>query len=1153
MDANAGYVRAALYIKNTSVNMPVKLTNILCSLMFENGTGDLIPIQSFRLRNDDYSLFEVSVYGGSEFGPYVVQLSGLNTSEIENAIAAGYNPKIFIVDYEMSHVPDSNYKSALLNFSGNNLKIIEENAKGRTGLIRVYGPNMRQMYRVAAFDVPDSSDPCARTATSLSPGITLRKALERLQCNGLKIEFQDYVIDLSEIAPALGEYKLHLKGIKTLGPVPTNIPCVNETHTGSDGVTRTACVQKPLSTWTEEEKTNAGVWAIYSNGRYYNLTEYFKDLDDSIRTFDPTNSQKTPMVKGVDSVIWAGDYYDIVYISFKDLLKKEEEQTFGTNPLETQREYKLNTSWDLNSLGSYPYDPEVKSLFLGKLGFGERFELNIKLDNNQYLTPNFGTPIDGGLFQYFSNFSYNITTSVPKLSIDQVADLEISMGFGGQRSDWFHIVKDLDNSNSFKLKNCGRTLDYVNQLFTLCIELPTEHEYVDPEVSLINLYLRPSLSNAYRRTIWPLPYQDVRKMRGELGNPAEIGDTTIKVSNGTGLAEVGENIYILGDPNAYPISSIGTPASDGSYIVTLGTTIKKTGKKTTEVFVKGTLTAADVRLTVENGFQTDWNTQVQSSFIPDAWNTKQFLPFETTSSVSCSSTPFHPLSCLGVTPNLDAINWSGAYNKGVALWNSWADASYFPSFLSSGLFGLSTNSGKVYRLDASKSDAILSENVGSGSLYSPKVVVYNNIALVVRGITTANSLTGRYFNITTGQALTGEFALLSNYGGYNDYSIDIKGSKVLLAWRRTITGETDTHEIYFDAFDISSLPTASRTGVLVESLTESNQYSCISCVSVAGTETRAIVSWKDGTNTSTHYVKGRVYQLDPITPLANSFTAISQSATSAYNSHVFSEAEGSIGFIGGIMNTNAQDFRVGFKLVNLTTGTLTGSGIIFSDSSSSAGNISHLSLTDYGSKHLGTWIESDGTLYGAILDSSGNSFGSKLTFDTSVTNVQTEASGNIAYVSYSKANRIYIRTVDLSSGQFQSNSPLVVDSTNSATSKKMGSLIISGNTIVLLWEHLEGGKSTIRGRSVSLSPLAVKGPGDFFVSTTNEGNQTAPEISGSGNNGFAVWLSQDILQPRVRGAYMNIANPGALQYGMNNFFIAPMIERDFTIWTKVTE
>ncbi|TGM10870.1 hypothetical protein EHQ81_18090 [Leptospira selangorensis] len=1161
VDVNAGYVRAALYIKNTSVNMPVKLTNILCSLMFENGTGDLIPIQSFRLRNDDYSLFEVNVYGGSEFGPYVVQLPGLNTAEIENAMAAGYNPKIFIVDYEMSHVPDSNYKSSLLNFSGNNLKIIEENAKGRTGLIRIYGPNMRQMYRVAAFDTPDSSDPCVKTATTLSPGITLKKALERLQCNGLKIEFQDYIVDLSEVAPALGDFKLHLKGIKTLGPIPTNIPCDPQTRTGSDGVSRTACVQKPISTWSEEEKANAGVWAIYSNGKYYNLTEYFRDLDDSIRTFDPTNSQKVPMVKGVDSTIWAGDYYDIVYISFKDLLKKEAEKTFGTNPLETQREYKLNTSWDLNSFGKYPYDPEIKSLFLGKLGFGERFELNIKLDSNQYITPDFGLPINGGLFQYYSNFNYNITTDLKKLSINQVSDLEISLGFGGERSDWFNIGKDLDNSNAYKPKNCGRTLDYVNQTYTLCIELPTQHEYVDPDVSLINLYIRPSLNNAYRRTIWPLPYQDVRKMRGELGNSVEIGETIIKVSKSTGLAEVGENIYILGDPNPYSISSIGTVSSDGSYTVTVNPAIKKNGKKTTEVFVKGSLTSPDVRLTVENNFYTDWNTQVQALFQPTAWNVAQYIPFSLTSSIDCNTNQFHPANCLGVTPNLDAVNWMGAYNTGVAHWNSWADASRFSSFLSGGLFGLSTNSGKSYKLDASRPDLVLSDNIGTAQIYEPKVVVSGDTALMVYlsdqpGSPSAQVLKGKYFKVSTGETLSSEFTINVDPATTQiaKFSIDIKNSKAAVVWEESFCFEGNCSlAIYLKFFDLNSLAT-SATEKVVGAI--NNSYE-IASTSVSIGDTKVIVSWNRFINNSTCEMQALTYNLDTETMSGSVIVVASVpiSLSAQSSSFLVTKAIGDQAIVTGFFNSNSNTYNVYSSVVTLSTRAKT--PYVSIPRPNSTGNISFndVTLSIASGKALLSFKTPDNTLLGHILNiPNGTLQGSYINFDTGISKVKNNISGSIGLLSYSKGNRIYLRSLDLNSGLFRETSPFLVDSTASATSKKISATLVSGTNLISLWEHTEAGKSTIRGRSVSFSPsLAAKGPGDFFISTANQGNQTVPFMAGNTTNGFTAWVSQDTFQPKIRGTYFNLSNPGTLQYGMNNFFIAPMIERDFTIWTKVTQ
>lgn len=276
---------------------------------------------------------------------------------------------------------------------------------------------------------------------------------------------------MSESAPKLGESRIYLKGIQSFGGVSTNIPCEDETSTGSDGVSRTACVQKPYSQWTESEKMNSGVWAIYSKGKFYSPTDYWTD-SGSVRRFDPwRGAVAAPVLKGVDSIIWAGDSYDLVYISFKDFIKVE--QKFGTNPLETGNGYPLNTKWDLKTLGNHPYYPDTNSLYLGEVGFGERVELKIKLDKTKYLSPNFGTAVDTGPYQYFTNFTYNPQVSSDRYNINQAADFEISLGFGGNRTDWFHVIKDLSSSDPYKLKNCGTTLDFISQTYTLCVQLPT--------------------------------------------------------------------------------------------------------------------------------------------------------------------------------------------------------------------------------------------------------------------------------------------------------------------------------------------------------------------------------------------------------------------------------------------------------------------------------------------------------------------------------------------------------------------------------------------------------------------------------------------------------------------------------------------------------
>ncbi|EMO46997.1 hypothetical protein, partial [Leptospira santarosai] len=95
-------------------------------------------------------------------------------------------------------------------------------------------------------------------------------------------------------------------------------------------------------------------------------------------------------------------------------------------------------------------------------------------------------------------------------------------------------------------------------------------------------------------------------------------------------------------------------------------------------------------------------------------------------------------------------------------------------------------------------------------------------------------------------------------------------------------------------------------------------------------------------------------------------------------------------------------------------------------------------------------------------------------------------------------------------------------------------------------------KRTIWGRVCNLTNFTVDGPKEFQISTTNEGSQfnPSPVTNGSGL-AFVAWLSQDKTQQRIRGAKVDLANPGALKYGLNNFFVSPLIERDYTVRAKI--
>ncbi|RHX93008.1 LIC12048 family lipoprotein [Leptospira stimsonii] len=1181
VEPNAGVVRAALYIKNLSVNMPVKISNILCSLMFETPAGELVPMSSFRLRNDDYSLFEVEVYGGTDFGPYVVELTNLNTSEVEKAIAAGYTPKIIIVDYAMTHVADSNYKSNLLNFSGNNLKIVEENAKGRTALVKAYGPGLRDMYRVTAFDTPNVSNPCNTTSTDVfSPGISLKKALERISCSGNTITFKDYVIDLSESAPKLGESRIYLKGIQSFGGISTNIPCTDETSTGTDGVSRTACVQKPYSQWTDTEKQSSGVWAIYSRGKFYSPTEYWTD-SGSVRKFDPwRGAVAAPILKGVDSIIWAGDNYDLVYISFKDFIKSD--QKFGNNPLENGNAYPLNTKWDNKSLGSHPYYPDTNSLYLGEVGFGEKIELKFQLEKTKYLAPNFGSATDAGAYQYFSNFNYNLQTSSDRYNINQAADFEISMGFGGARTDWFHIIKDLSTSDPYKLKNCGTTLDFINQIYNLCVQLPTLSTTVDPAISLVKLYIRPSLNNAYRRTVWPLHYSQVRKMRGEAGLPISAGSTTVRIANAYGSANVGDRLYIQGDSTSYRILQVLPPQNDGSFEVQLESAVLINAQKTTPLYIPGALTSPDVRLVVDTGFVTDWNNFVASSFNSTAFDNVQYRPFLLNGSVSCSTSPFHPASCLGFAPDMNAINWTGIYNEGVALWNSWSDGGDFKNFLYSGLVRLTAATGKSYRLESSNTDFTVSADVNAPSLGNVKTVSHGDVALSIWR--QGQTLIGRYNSVNTGQGIGNPFTINPTYSvtETGNYTLKQKNGKVVIAWAHS-------EHIAVSIRDLTNFSTIVSESLIATRYLPYPKSYFDGYIDVAVGNNRAILIWADletSTALNSNYacnaticawndirnyrVEGKVIRLDNGTAVGSSFNIVNHSTTDIvwdYPSHQHDQLAYFTLTPAVAVNDNNQAI-IGWKYQNRASGAhsvwssvydlnsaiIIGSNKQILNEATRSGDSLDVGITN--GKGIVVWRRNDGAAFGRGIDTSNsNLIGSD--------NIVLEPSG-IEYMRFSyfadtgfltyraDSKNIRLKVINLQTSQLLYPGSLTLGIAD-ADLRSPGQSILSGNKVLTTWEQTNGTKKTIWGRISDLSTFTLDGQKEFQLSTTNEGIQFNPTatINSASNLGLVTWVSQDKTQQRIRGAKIDLNNPGALQYGLNNFFVAPLIERDYTVRAKI--
>ena len=159
---------------------------------------------------------------------------------MKNAILKGYTPKIFIIDYKMYHVEDSNYRMALSQtLNVDNLKIVEENAKGRTSLFKLIGPNMRNMFRVAAFQLRNApgnnyidenaiNESCGANLADLrlmdddivvTPGISMADALRRLSCSGYNVKFGHYVFDFTGMPLEPVVPKVYFYGLKEVNGI----------------------------------------------------------------------------------------------------------------------------------------------------------------------------------------------------------------------------------------------------------------------------------------------------------------------------------------------------------------------------------------------------------------------------------------------------------------------------------------------------------------------------------------------------------------------------------------------------------------------------------------------------------------------------------------------------------------------------------------------------------------------------------------------------------------------------------------------------------------------------------------------------------------------------------------------------------------------
>lgn len=1271
---NAGVVRAALYIKNQSVNMPVRLTNILVSLVFESGTGELIPIESFRLRNDDYSLFTIDVYGNSEVGPYVIELKNLNTAEVENAINAGYTPKIHVIDYMMRHVENSNYREALSsNFTGDNLKIIEENAKGRTALIKLIGPNFREAYRIAAFETTlvsgqtnfcDPANIITAPDGAIKPGASLRAVLEKLKCSGINIEFGHFVYDFSGTSLAPLMPRVYMYGIKSVNGRSFSAPCETPRLSGVGfgsltpldpqdplkmGPVSDVCWIK-LNNLTEEQIFNLSLWSVFDNGKYYNQAEIMRSNTNDIITFDglPVTACGTaggtcgiPIIKGIESTVWAGDNYDVTYVKLADLLNRV--RSHGTNPLETHSNVLFNTSWSEKEIGQYPYYPNVKSIYLGQAAVGDKIEVKIKLDDTLFLNPDFGTPEILPARKSYSDFTYNPRKELTKLfNISEAIDFEMSMGLGGNRSDWTNLLRGtfVETNKTLphakKIKSCGENWNFLAQEYTFCLILPSAPDGVGND-GVLNVYLRTGINNTYRKSIWPQEWRKIKKFEARvkqsvsatslkvgdiIGNPSDVlpGNTVTlqytayaagsgsssSSSSSTSSSSGGQagSGAVFETNNTIVSVTEDAPVGSGIYTVVFLSDLNlpgliKLGGRLTVDPPSGAITGPTMRLDVDSGFENYWNASLP---IPGGSSTPDVNPligsgsllsgdYSTTDCVILGG--FRSNHCLGYNMNYQLSNWLGyeAYNNSMgdlknftksdiqklvsaSTWSGTflfarelkptanplgfvqvpAGADYsVSSQTGSNQSGLKVaNAGKyilsVWESDANGANAreirgrivdietgllvgsgdFLISPVGVGDNQRPEVVAVGTKALVIwqNAADFTGSVRGRIVDLVGAKVLGfADFAISMQHNNVAQLSIAVETNRALVAW---VSAQDAVPRIYGRVVDMTTGDASGSVDFQI-SMNSDGQVR-FPAVSVKGNRAVVVFQQENASQVGPD-IRGRLVDISALTALAQDF------AVSFSND--FSQSMPQVKISGNralvVWQSNDTDFdgskfKIKGRVLNMdvsdATATMAPMGVV--DFTITAwGNLSapfynySPKLEVYGYKAFIVWQSITNTgiyeIRGRIID-----------FQNAY-HINSEIGPNIG-------------------------KPEFILSASDTSEKFSPTVGISGTRALITWNA--GSTSTIypdiKARLFDLAAEVMGGNSELTINqTTNQSQMSASSVI-FGNRSAIFWQSNhDGANTHIYGRLQNGDIINMLPYGLNNFFVAPLIERNFTANARI--
>ena len=452
---NAGVVSTGLFLKNPTLNMPIRVSKIRCTLSFRIPTGKQHHVETFMLHdNNNVEISEV-VGGGEELGPYTIKINGLKTEKIKTALAKGYIPQIHVVSYKMDRVRESWYNPGV-----DDLKMVEENLKGRTAVIKIIGKGMRDIYRVNAFDVTKNNG-----EITVTPGISLKKALFNIMRNRtgngesfktddngrtLTVEGDGIKWKEGAVNTENHSYK-HFKGnswefFETY--VKTYTDEFNREHyfetikrVGREDDPNLLKKYNPFlkednesynpnQLLSEDEFFKMKYWVIFHNGRYFE-----GDINDPI---------------------WAGERFEILHVDIYDFNKHFANSNFYYTALQSQEPIYFSTRWNNKMEEINIANPFPRARYLGKVFRGDVINLEVNLVESRFLLNSMAGDYsdsavrenyDSGYAWHSNLFSYN---------------LQLESGSGeGKPGEFSHLVEGSINNITLEINKSSNAHYYI--------------------------------------------------------------------------------------------------------------------------------------------------------------------------------------------------------------------------------------------------------------------------------------------------------------------------------------------------------------------------------------------------------------------------------------------------------------------------------------------------------------------------------------------------------------------------------------------------------------------------------------------------------------------------------------------------------------------